>query len=256
MGTSGKYYKSRWESNNHYFRQIYFCRKWVETLVQNANDYTKQSNDIAIDTYYKELVQSRISNGSDGTDGTNTTARNLKRFVENTILNGGYYIARFEASYRDGIRPYSKVSVTATETATQTSGKLWNWINQQNAAKASIAMYQDASFETDLLNSYAWSTAISYIQKCSGDSDYSMQSSLNTTIGNTGKNGDERCKIQDMASNEREWCTETSSYVDSAHAAPCVSVGRDYTSPQGDTRYGSRATSSNKHISFRMILYF
>ena len=232
-----------------------FAENGTETLVQDAENYTEE---IIIESYYKELTTARISNGSDGTDGTNTTAKNLKGFIDSVKINGGYYIARYEAGYRDGTKPYSKVSTGTPRTSVGTpitEGMVWNFINQGNAAKASKAMYTNVNFETDLVNSYAWSTAISYIQKCSGDIDYSMQSSLNTSIANTGKNGDEVCKINDMASNMREWTTEYSTYVDSSHAGPCVSMGYDYTDVNASNRYGSRATSSNAHISFRVILF-
>ncbi len=53
---------------------------------------------------------------------------------------------------------------------------------------------------SDLINSYAWDTAIVFIQKYSGDSDYSRQNSLNTTLVNTGTIGNERCHINDIAS--------------------------------------------------------
>ncbi|MFR0822103.1 MAG: hypothetical protein ACLU84_03230 [Clostridia bacterium] len=226
----------------------------TESLVQNAEKYLDET---LIPSHYKELTIARISNNSSGLDATNTTAKNLKGFIDSVRLNGGYYIARYEASYRDGKKPYSKVSVTATTSSTQTDGKLWNNITQLKAAEAAKAMYSNSHFEADLMNSYAWDTAISYIQKCSGDTDYSRKNSVNTSIANTGKTGDEVCKIHDMASNLYEWTTEYSTNKDTSKADPCVNRGgyyfnsTFYTSIRG---YHS-VTGSYSYSSFRPILY-
>lgn len=75
---------------------------------------------------------------------------------------------------------------------------------------------------SDLVNGYAWDTAILFVQKYSGDVNYSMQSSLNNTLANTGVNGDEKCHIHDMASNCFEWITETYS---GNNTNPCVCIG-------------------------------
>lgn len=228
-----------------------FAEDGTENLVQDAEYYKEE---IMIETYYKELAMARISNGS---DGINTTARNLKGFIESVKINKGYYIARYEASYRDGIRPYSKVSITANEENTHVDGKLWNWITQSESAKAAKAMYTNSNFETDLQNSYAWDTAISYIQKCSGDIDYSRQASLNTGIYNTGLIGDERCKIQDMASNMVEWTTECSTIENIEKTYPCVRRGgncyrdNNYTS----YRFSIEAVYTDYSVAFRPILY-
>ena len=40
--------------------------------------------------------------------------------------------------------------------------------------------------ESDLMNSYAWDTAIIFIQTFSGDIDYSKQNRIQTTIATTG----------------------------------------------------------------------
>ena len=227
----------------------------TENLIQSAENYIDETS---IEPYYKELAIARISNGSLGLNGTNTTAKNLKGFIDSVKVNAGYYIARYEASYRDGTKPYSKVSVTATTSSTQTDGKLWNNLTQGKAAEASRAMYANPNFETDLINSYAWDTAISYIQKCSGDTDYSVQNSLNASIANTGKNGDEVCKINDMASNLREWTTEYCMYTNSANETyPCTYRGGYYIDAPhyASDRNGIHANSVFNILSFRIVLY-
>ena len=113
-------------------------------------------------------------------------------------------------------------------------------------------MYSNQYFETDLVNSYAWDTAISYIQKCSEDIDYSKQISLNKSMLNTGKTGDEKCKINDMSSNMEEWSTE---YTNTG--SPCTSRGGLFSSTTNSAahRHNETATASYNYFSFRVILY-
>ena len=189
-------------------------------LQQNAENY---ADEVIIDSYYKELATSGTGVASESTNALNTTALNLKGFVDSVKANGGYYIARYEASYGTDGKANSKVSnsfIDTYGTAPTTEGTLWNNITQiDTATAASRGLYTTAT--TDLINSYAWDTAIVYIQNFSGDTDYSMQDgkSINSSLTNTGVNGDEVCKINDMASNMREWTTEYS--TNPASYSPC-----------------------------------
>lgn len=115
-------------------------------------------------------------------------------------------------------------------------------------------MYNSNKFTSDLINNYAWDTAITFIQKCTNQTKYSRQNSLNTgSIAQTGTTIDKQCNIFDMASNVFEWTTETSNYSD----YPCVYRSgycydsNCYTSNQyyGDTSLG------NAGIGFRPLLY-
>ena len=231
-----------------------FLGDGTENLVQMGENYEEES---MISSYYKELVESRNSNQSEKSDGTNTTAKNLSEFIRSVKENGGYYIARYEASYSGGEKPYSKVSVTADEENSKTNGKLWNLVTQSEAAQAARNMYTNIFFESDLVNSYAWDTAISYIQKCSKDTNYSIQNSLNNTISNTGKTGDEVCKINDMASNLSEWTTEYSIDSVDSIAYPCVDRGGTYYTEGDLTHYrgSSRNNANYAAFGFRVLIY-
>ena len=228
--------------------------KGTPILQQNAENY---ADEVLIDSYFKELTTSRIGVASSGTDGLNTTALNLKGFVDSVKANGGYYIARYEASYGTDGKANSKVSNSFIDgdTAPTTEGTLWNNITQIDAATASRNIYEAVT--SDLINSYAWDTAIVYIQNFSGDTDYSRQNSKNTSLSNTGINEDEVCKINDMASNTYEWTTEYSTYTISSSADPCTVRGGYYISSYNYTsyRYGSYATGSNENRTFRPTLY-
>ena len=199
---------------------------------------------------------------------TNTIATNITDFITSANTNKGYYLARYEASYRDGTRPYSVQSEGIpydyyTRPSFYSSKQLWNWVSQTTAANASKAMYTSNEFTSDLVNSYAWDTAIVFIQKYSGDTDYSRQTTLNYDYDfsrdrpeNTGERTDTTdkvCNIYDMASNCYEWSTETSNDPDH----PSCIRGGDYDS---NSHYTSRRSKNSigwlsTGYSFRVTLY-
>ena len=234
-----------------------FASDGTPTLKQDAVNYIQE---VAINTYWKELATSREGVASNGLDGLNTTALNLKGFVDSVKANGGYYIARYEASYGTDGKANSKVSTGTLATSsgtTKTEGMLWNYINQINAATASRNLYNTVN--SDLINSYAWDTAIVYIQNFSGDTDYSKQdgNSINSSLTNTGVNSDEKCKINDMASNTKEWTTEYCTYTGSNEAGHCTYRGGNYSNSSSytDSRNNYNATNNGYNLSFRCALY-
>ena len=241
--------------------------KGTPILRQNADNYTQE---VIINSYHKELTTYREGVASSGLDGLNTTTRGkqkkdgtyegIKSFIDSVKANGGYYIARYEASYGTDGKANSKVSDSfiTSSTAPTAEGTLWNNITQINAATASRNIYEAVT--TDLVNSYAWDTAIVYIQNFSEDTDYSYQEgpSIKSSLTNTGINRDEVCKINDMASNTFEWTTEYSTYTSSSPANPCTARGGIYdirTINCTSIRYISPATLSSKNFAFRPTLY-
>ena len=128
-------------------------------------------------------------------------------------------------------------------------------------------MYSSSNFESDLINSYAWDTAIVFIQEFSGDTNYSQQRGRNTAraVQKCGEsildyNLDEgdvaqdiRCNIYDMAGNTYEWSTETYSNTN----YPCVYRGGSYggTSYYTSYRYYNTTPYTNVIISARPTLY-
>ena len=119
-------------------------------------------------------------------------------------------------------------------------------------------MYSSSNFESDLINSYAWDTAIVFIQEFSGDTEYSRQSRLQSSLAKCGEatdgtNNDVRCNIYDMAGNTREWSTETVPNTD----FPCVPRGGLYDDSIYYTRHrgSSYTTDSDSIYSARPTLY-
>ena len=227
----------------------------------NPTNYTQS---VVINSYYSELSTYREGTASSRTDGLNATAYELDKWVNSVKENGGYYIGRYEASYASGsstsnYKAASKISKNFSEDSmSYTSKTLWNYITQLDASKVAINTYKNSSngVRSDLMNSYAWDTAIVYIQEA-GNTNYANKTSVNSSLANTGANKDEVCKINDMASNCYEWTTEYSSNAGSFSAGPCVRRGgyygysNDYTA----RRNNYNATSSYSSHSFRLSLY-
>lgn len=117
-------------------------------------------------------------------------------------------------------------------------------------------MYTGSPFESDLINSYAWDTATLFLQTFGTTSQYSRQTSLNTSLENLGTNKttnpDVVCNIYDMASNCYEESTETSQDWHGACTGRSGGYGgNSYTS----YRSSSGPTYKNADLSFRPILY-
>ena len=130
-------------------------------------------------------------------------------------------------------------------------------------------MYKDSNFESDLMNSYAWGTAIVFLQKFDNRANkaslkpYSQQNSLNDDLASQGTNNlskkDVICNVYDMASNCYEWTTETCSNSN----YPCTCSGGYY----GDSYYYTSRRdfyastrvdytgNSFDYLSFRPLLY-
>ena len=94
----------------------------------------------------------------------NIPAKDIETFITSVNSNGGYYIGRYEA--RTKIERKSKEDELAQVTVKQ-DDFVYNYVTQSQAANLSRNMYNNSNFESDLVNSYAWDTALVFIQKCS-----------------------------------------------------------------------------------------
>ena len=176
-------------------------------------------------------------------DYENIKARNLSQFIKSAIDNKGYYIARFEAGIKgtnssnqnDTQNELTKNSTTTGYIVSKKGVAVWNRITEANAAQVCQNMYDNATenITSDLINSYAWDTAIVFIQEFGTDGNYSkysrekyFQKAL-TTTGNSsnGTRYDKQCNIYDMAGNVAEWTTETSSRTTEDANYPCTYRG-------------------------------
>ena len=141
---------------------------------------------------------------------------------------------------------------------------LWNYITQPVASKVSQNMYKlnedkEAEYiESDLVNSYAWDTAIVYIQAMDeNNKNYANQKDGNGTLRNTGTTEDEKSHIFDMAGNIFEWTTEYSTNASDSINYPCVHRGGYYKNSDDYTaiRYYDTGDNSYEVVGFRPLLY-
>ena len=219
--------------------------------------------------YTEETVSSR----------ENAIAKDIEKFKTSANSNHGYYIGRYEA----GVVDYnSSVSTNNSNYATNWTGytgdniklvckkeqQVWNYVTQNKASKLSRDMYgSEAKVTSDLINSYAWDTAIVFIQKCGTESNSSTYSKTDgdssrstsapqttgTNILNATKKVDKQCNIFDMAGNCWEWTTETRDNPN----RPCVYRGGccDYRCGYPSNRGHYTTDGAVIYTSFRPLLY-
>ena len=261
----GKFIKDDGTESNEIVlgRYTFNATDGTPNLEQEAVNYMEST---VINSHYTELWTYREGIESSGLDGLNATAKDLQGFIESVNENKGYYIGRYEASYASGdssdyasCKAVSKHTTGySTTSMTYSEGTLWNYITQINASKVAINTYEDSEvIRSDLINSYAWDTAIVYIQEA-GNVNYANKTSENGSIVNSGENGDEVCKINDMASNLYEWTTEHAIDADSNSAYPCVTKGGHYAY-NTNFAYGRSyyiSSDNDYNIGFRLNLYF
>ena len=201
---------------------------------------------------------------------SNTHAKDIEDF-KNKVTNTthGYYIGRYEARDKDVTETRTSSSSKTNQVVCTANNYVYNYLKQQEAATLSRAMYKDSNFESDLMNSYAWGTAIVFLQKFDNRANkaslkpYSQQNSLNDDLASQGTNNlskkDVICNVYDMASNCYEWTTETCSNSN----YPCTCSGGYY----GDSYYYTSRRdfyastrvdytgNSFDYLSFRPLLY-
>ena len=219
-----------------------------ETITLGRYDFDDKGNATAYSGSYTEDTAANHKY-------KNTIAKDIEDF-KNKVNNitHGYYIGRYE-SRKNG----TQVTVKASDT-------VYNNITQPNAATLSRGMYSDSNFESDLMNSYAWDTAIVFLQKFDNRANkaslkpYSRQNSLNDSLASQGTNNlsdaskqDVVCNVYDMASNCWEWTTET--YSDPK--GPCTRRGGSYFSSKNCTRLRNYNDTDFIYddVSFRPLLY-
>ena len=241
---------------------------------ENPESYKNEEITYDSDHLYEYLVH-RDGVNDTGEEGLNATAYELEKWIISAKNNNGYYIGRYEASYANGAeseenvgdynncKSASKISKGfSSDNMKYISGNLWTHITQLNASKVAINTYADSnSIKSDLINSYAWDTAICFIMEATGI-DYMNNKTVNTELGNTGNLGgelkDEVCKINDMASNLMEWTTEYNPDFNS-FSTPCIRRGG--STVMGETNFSASLRNSitimeGLPTTFRLTLYF
>ena len=213
------------------------------TVAQNASDYGTQ---VKINNSHTE-----DTTATHNPDYKNSIAKNIGEFCTKTLASGGYYLGRYEA--RAGTTERKPKTDTLTPVTLKANDYVYNYVTQAQASERCQSMYTNKPYESDLINSYAWDTAIIFFQEFGDNSTYASKKSVNSSLANTGTSGtsytetakDIICNVYDMASNCLEWSTE--SY--SASASPCTKRGGAYDF--GDRYTSSRGGSGNTYWCIR-----
>ena len=218
------------------------------TFDENGNVQVQGNAPISVeDKFFEEMETSLYGN---------TPATSIKKFKESVQNNGGYYIARYEASKREDGKALSIVSQgisTESEDKEINTKMLWNNVSQSEASNACQELYTD--IKSDLINSYAWDTAIVFIQKYDNVvKNYSNRKDGNGTLKNTGDTEDIGCNIYNMGSNCSEWTTESVNDPDTQSSVR----GSNYLENEKVTSSRVKTNKESKayNIGFRSILYW
>ena len=210
-----------------------------------------------------------IENLTDSEESDRQYAKDIQEFKVSAETNNGYYIGRYEArtetkrtNKTDSLTPVTVKSGTEDERA-----YVYNYVTQLQAANLSKEMYNSQEYTSDLINSFAWDTAILFLQTFDNRENkeelnpYSRQTSLNSVLAEQGTNHledvtqrDKICNVWDMASNCYEWSTETCSQNDN----PCVRRGGFFyntTKTYSGIRSIGNTMDSTSSYSFRPIIY-
>ena len=234
-----------------------------KTITLGRYDFNTSGNVIQVSSSFKEETASEHASSGYG----NTIAKDINAFKNSANANGGYYIGRYEAG--DALATSSARRSNTSDTnpiVCKTGVYPYNFITQPQAASLCQNMYSSNNFTSDLINSYAWDTAIVFIQECSGDKNYSKQigrnakrslqkvgESILANVDSGDESKDVRCNIYDMAGNTMEFTTETSS--DTGY--PCVNRGGYYNNSDVCTssRGNYNTSHSNDGVACRPTLY-
>ena len=240
--------------------------------------FTKNSDGTVTTSEFSDRDYTEDTTASHNSNYKNAIAKDIEAFETSVKNNHGYYIGRYEA----GVVDYDSSVSTSNSNKTNWTGytgdniklvckkeqQVWNYVTQNKASELSRDMYgSEAKVTSDLINSYAWDTAIVFIQKCGTESNSSTYSKTDgessrsesapqttgTNILKVTSKVDKQCNIFDMAGNCWEWTTETHS--DSSY--PCVSRGGCYYDSYVYTSSRSFNVTSNAYSynSFRPLLY-
>ena len=199
-------------------------------------------------------------------DQTEYFAESLNESEKNSaVSNGGFYLGRYEAGV-SGETARTEDSGTSQTVEIKPKLDVYNYVTQSEARALAEGMYSSANYTSSLPSSYAWDTALKFLEQTGNEAyltDSSQGNYYNTmpdgktqagsVLIETGKTTPVK-HLYDMGGNVYEWTTERYSNVE----ATKVSRGGFYGFLSTDEPVIGRFSSSNtadQAIGFRVAIF-
>ena len=163
-----------------------------------------------------------------------------EEFLKSALENGGFYISRFEIG-KENNKPVSKKDVN-----------IWNNISINDAIKLSKEMYNNNSFECELINGYAYDTALEWINI---DNDVNTKNEENREEYVSGRSSINN--IYDIYDNVMELTLEKHYDVNIIRGFYNENILNLYDGIINyfENRYSILEEESNNYIGFRTVIY-
>lgn len=198
--------------------------------------------------YYEDIVQ-RTASSNTSSNNINTKAKDIVDFTNKAIKSGGYYFGRYEAK-TETKRESSKDTIN-TKIKVNAKDYVFNFVTQSKASELCQEMYKSTSeitypFESDLINSYSWDTAVMFIDMFGRKSSEDRYPFMKST--------GEKCHINGMNNDYAEFSTEWNN----SFSTPCTIRGssKGYVGQAGQrTTHSNNWNDVEEDVSFRPILY-
>ena len=175
LKTKGTVFKNTTTLEDTYGNQV-TIPKGFKIASDSATDVT--GGIVIEDATYTNTIGSQFVWIPVGTE-KNAIANDIEEFITSVKeINHGYYIGRYEAGVVDYDSSVSTSNSNNKTNWTRYTGdniklvckkeqQVWNNVTQNKASELSRDMYgSEAKVTSDLINSYAWDTAIVFIQEC------------------------------------------------------------------------------------------